>query len=61
MMTTIGKASSKGFERSPGERPRCPPPPARPATKAGRTRFQMGIRKVIEKGCLRKGITPPDF
>lgn len=51
----------QGFRAVAGSAAALPAVPARPATKAGKTRFQMGIRKGIERGCARKGIEPPEW
>jgi hypothetical protein len=51
----------QGFRAVAGGSAALPATPARPATKAGMTPFQMGIRKGIKKGCERRGVTPEDF
>ncbi|MWV23051.1 hypothetical protein FVE89_13810 [Methylobacterium sp. 2A] len=51
----------QGFRAVVGSARAMPAIPAQPATKAGMTPFQMGIRKGIKKGCERKDVTPADF
>ena len=51
----------QGFRAVKGRSATLPAVPAQPATKAGKTPFQMGIRKGIVKGCERAGIEPPAF
>ena len=43
-----------------GSRP-LPGVPPQPATRAGRTAFQMGLMEGVARGCRAKGLTPPDF
>lgn len=51
----------QGFRAVQGGSAALPAIPAQPATQAGKTPFQMGIRTGIIKGCERKGIKPPNI
>jgi hypothetical protein len=49
----------QGFRSICGSAAATPATPARPATKPGRTPFQMGVLKGVTKGLERKGETLP--
>lgn len=49
----------QGFRAICGSSRALPTVPARPATPAGKTPFQVGMLKGIQKGCARKGLPDP--
>ena len=51
----------QGFKAIMGASRPLPAVPPQPATRPGRTAFQMGLLEGVTKGCKAKGITPPEF
>ncbi|MBO9499315.1 MAG: hypothetical protein J7496_03930 [Novosphingobium sp.] len=51
----------QGFAAVMGASRPLPPVPPQPATRPGRTPFQMGLMEGISKGFLRKGMDAPEF
>ena len=51
----------QGFKAIMGASRPLPAVPPQPATRPGRTAFQMGMIEGVTKGCKAKGITPPEF
>jgi hypothetical protein len=51
----------QGFRSVMGASRPLPGVPPQPATRPGRTAFQMGLIEGITKGFQRKGMEPPEF